>query len=349
MYICGIRLLFPSSFSGSAQFSVSYTFGATQACTIFRVQAPTHNSPSVTVRRHPPRRLQRFKHHVLPTGGTDILVLSPQHLVLLASFPHLSSPPSPSLLHASARAHTCINTRQKPLPRFKNRHVYTLDTEFGQPRATRPNLFPVQKSTCLHTRYGVRSAARTHTHTHGLQTQARSDSHRQIRQGHWYYHRHSHSSFSDGIPGLHCNTHAASPPESRTNPSPYLRPSLTDRYPGIKARRQRHTGLSCTATNSFSPGQSHSFTALASRFRVHTTQRHPHRSPHSSTVHAQARTPGESSCYNRPFTTLGRGRCLANPVFGLRMHWQTLTAQAAKAPSADTLRHLGLMRRSSSH
>jgi len=177
MYICGIRLLFPSSFSGSAQFSVSYTFGATQACTIFRVQAPTHNSPSVTVRRHPPRRLQRFKHHVLPTGGTDILVLSPQHLVLLASFPHLSSPPSPSLLHASARAHTCINTRQKPLPRFKidmsthsirslvsraphdqtsspfkNRRVYTLDTGFGRPRAH------------IHTHTGYRRRlAQTHT------------------------------------------------------------------------------------------------------------------------------------------------------------------------------------------
>ena len=314
------------------------------SCSSTHTQQPVSNGqtpPSTPVTALQASRLANRRHGhsrtFTPTLSATSLFPSPVVSTLAVAPPRLRT-----------RAYMHQHTTKTASP-FQNRHVYTLDTEFGQPRATRPNLFPVQKSTCLHTRYGVRSAARTHTHTHGLQTQARSDSHRQIRQGHWYYHRHSHSSFSDGIPGLHCNTHAASPPESRTNPSPYLRPSLTDRYPGIKARRQRHTGLSCTATNSFSPGQSHSFTALASRFRVHTTQRHPHRSPHSSTVHAQARTPGESSCYNRPFTTLGRGRCLANPVFGLRMHWQTLTAQAAKAPSADTLRHLGLMRRSSSH
>ena len=118
---CGIRLaLLLPPLSGSAQISVSDTFGATQAYTIFRVQAPTRNSPSVTVRRHPPRRLQRFKHYALPTVYTDILVLSLQHLVLLASFPHLRlHPHRRSSTPPRARIHASTHDQPIPLPRLK--------------------------------------------------------------------------------------------------------------------------------------------------------------------------------------------------------------------------------------
>ena len=172
---CGIRLaLLLPPLSGSAQISVSDTFGATQAYTIFRVQAPTRNSPSVTVRRHPPRRLQRFKHYALPTVYTDILVLSLQHLVLLASFPHLRlHPHRRSSTPPRARIHASTHDQPIPLPRLKIEMSTHSIRSLVVSRA--PHDQPLPRLKIEMSTHSIRgSVSRAHTYTHTRATDADS-------------------------------------------------------------------------------------------------------------------------------------------------------------------------------
>ena len=232
-------------------------------------------------------------------------------------FPSPTSPPSPSLLHASARAHTCINTRPTDTSSpFENRYVYTLDTEFGgQPRATRPTSSPFENQNVytLDTGFG-QPRAHIHTHTGYRRRFAQTQTGR-----------------SDRVIGTTIDIH--------TVRSVTAYPGSTATHTRSFTTRESYKPLPVSATvphRSISRNQSASATAHrpvmhrhklvlsrsisqlhGTRFSVQSPYYPAPSTPATTLVHSARASTHTRSPYaaTRPFTTLGRGRCLANPVF----------------------------------